>query len=455
MRLVFDRGTILLLQTERASLGPSCGADLPGVLWDPRVAALRCPARHHGALVAELARRGVRFTDEVVDEPAPARTKAVPVDLRPYQQAALAAWDLAGRRGVAVLPTGAGKTRLAIAAIASSGVRALCLVPTRVLLEQWIRSIHELLGFPAGQLGDGEHRIEDITVATSESAWRHMPRIGNQFGLLVVDEVHHFGIGTRDEALDMCTAPLRLGLTATKPAGRSAVRVAELVGPTVYELCVDDLVGEFLAPFDTVVLHLDLDLDERTEYESLMATVREALARFKRCAPNASWEDFAKAAVRTDEGRRALAAWHRARRIIAFPSAKRAMLGTLLERHRACRTIVFVADNQTAYAVSRAHFIMPLTCDIKRSERERALALFKEGKLGALVSAQVLNEGLDVPDAEVGIIVGGSRGEREHVQRVGRVLRPRPGKRALVYELVIRASVEVKQSRKRRSALAA
>jgi superfamily II DNA or RNA helicase len=67
----------------------------------------------------------------------------------------------------------------------------------------------------------------------------------------------------------------------------------------------------------------------------------------------------------------------------------------------------------------------------------------------------VLNEGLDVPDAEVGIIVAGSKGEREHVQRVGRVLRPRPGKRALVYELVVRATAEVEQARKRRSALAA
>jgi len=98
---------------------------------------------------------------------------------------------------------------------------------------------------------------------------------------------------------------------------------------------------------------------------------------------------------------------------------------------------------------------MPLTCDIKRKERERVLSLFREGTLRALVSAQVLNEGLDVPEAEVGIIVASSRGEREHVQRVGRVLRPRPGKHALVYELVVRATTEVGQSRKRRSALAA
>jgi superfamily II DNA or RNA helicase len=453
MRLIFDRGTIVLLGLDRAE--EAAQSNLPGALWDPRISALRCPARFHPDLAAELTRRHVRFTDEVVSAPAPRVTKPVQVDLRPYQEAALAAWELAGRRGVAVLPTGSGKTRLAIAAIARAGSSALCLVPTRVLLDQWMQCLRQALGFEPGQLGDGEHRVDAVTVATFESAWRHMHRLGNQFGLLVVDEAHHFGTGLRDEALDMCTAPLRLGLTATKPTGRSAARLHELVGPTVYELRVDDLTGEFLAPFDTVVLHLDLTQDERSEYQSLMATFGDAMRRFKRFAPNASWDEFARAAAKTADGRRAIAAWHRAKKITAFPSAKRAMVGTLLDRHPNVRTILFTADNPTAYAISRAHFIMPLTCDIKRKERERALSLFKDGKLYALVSAQVLNEGLDVPDAEVGIIVAGSRGEREHVQRVGRVLRPRPGKRALVYELVVRGSTEVGASRKRRSALAA
>jgi superfamily II DNA or RNA helicase len=453
MRLVFDRGTIVLLGLDPAGSDARC--NLPGALWDPRIGSYRCPARYHRALVAELRSRGVQFVDEVAGAPAPAQTKSAEVELRPYQEAALAAWELSGRRGIAVLPTGSGKTHLAMAAIARSGAPALCLVPTRVLLEQWTRNLRQSLGFEPGQLGDGEHRVDTVTVATFESAWRHMHRLGNRFGLLVVDEAHHFGTGLRDEALDMCTAPLRLGLTATKPSGRASTRLDELIGPTVYELRVDELTGEYLAPFDTVVLHLDLDRDERGEYDSLMGTFGDAMRRFKRTAPNATWDEFARAAAGSDEGRRAIAAWHRAKRIIAFPGAKRAMVGTLLDRHRASRTIVFTADNPTAYAISRAHLIMPLTCDIKRKERERALDLFKQGQLVALVSAQVLNEGLDVPDAEVGIIVAGSRGEREHVQRVGRVLRPRPGKRALVYELVVRASSEVGQARRRRSALAA
>ncbi len=465
MRLVFDRGTIVLLGSHEPMVSPAWDpskgshfsdlGNLPGVLWDPRIEALRCPARFHQALVSELRQRGVRFADEVAGPPAEFPPAPVEVELRPYQEAALAAWELASGRGTAVLPTGSGKTRLAIAAIARAHVPTLCLVPTRVLLDQWARAIRELLGFEPGRLGDGERRIDAVTVATFESAWRHMHHLGNQFGLLVVDEAHHFGTGLRDEALDMCMAPLRLGLTATKPRGPAARRLDDLVGPTIYELRVDDLTGEFLAPFDIVVLHLDLTPGERAEYDALMTTFRDVMRRFARFHPGATWDEFAKAAARTDEGRRAIAAWHRARKITAFPQAKRAMVGALLARHRAARTIVFTADNPTAYAISRQHLIMPFTCDIKRKERERVLDLFKQGKLRALASAQVLNEGLDVPDAEVGIIVAGSKGEREHVQRVGRILRPRPGKRALVYELVVRSTAEVEQARKRRSALAA
>jgi superfamily II DNA or RNA helicase len=455
MRLVFDRGTIVLLDVHQPAADPDKPPDFPGALWDARIAAWRCPARFHQALVAELGRRRVRFTDEVSGFEARLPDSLPPVALRPYQEAALAAWEFSGRRGTAVLPTGSGKTRLAIAAIARAGVAALCLVPTRVLLDQWARAIAESLGVVPGRLGDGERSVDRITVATFESGWRHMHRLGNQFGLLVVDEAHHFGAGLRDEALDMCTAPLRLGLTATKPRGQAGLRLDELLGPTVYELRVDDLVGEYLAPFDTIVLHLELTPAEREEYDALAAVFRDVMARCKRVHPNATWDEFAKLAGRTEEGRRAIAAWHRCRSITAFPLAKRRVVGALLERHRAARTIVFVADNPTAYAISREHLVMPLTCDIGRKERERALSLFKEGTLRALVSAQVLNEGLDVPDADVGIVVAGRKGEREHVQRVGRVLRPRPGKRALVYELVVRATSEMAAARRRRDALAA
>ncbi|MGC4092846.1 MAG: helicase-related protein [Polyangiaceae bacterium] len=116
---------------------------------------------------------------------------------------------------------------------------------------------------------------------------------------------------------------------------------------------------------------------------------------------------------------------------------------------------MFTADNEAAYAIARSELIQPITCDTPRKERERALSAFRAGELGALVSARVLNEGIDVPDADVAIIVGAALGEREYVQRVGRLLRPVAGKRALVYELVSVATEEVRRAAKRRRGLAA
>ena len=127
----------------------------------------------------------------------------------------------------------------------------------------------------------------------------------------------------------------------------------------------------------------------------------------------------------------------------------------MLERHRHNRVLIFTADNTAAYAIARQHLVMPITCEIGRREREQALGAFRDGSLRALVSARVLNEGVDVPDADVAIIVGGTQGEREHVQRIGRLLRPAAGKRALVYELVAHATSETRTSAERRRGLAA
>lgn len=450
VHLRFDRGTILIAD-------PPAGLDLteaPGVLWDPRVRAHRAPAYGYHGLRNWLASRGLRFSD--IARPAEPGTEAwSEVGLRPYQEAARCAWEQAQRRGVIILPTGSGKTRVALAAMAQTGLPTLCLVPTRVLLDQWRREIGELYRGRIGCDGDGARELAPITVATYESGYRHMDRLGDRFDLLILDEAHHFGCGLRDELLEMSVAGARLGLTATPPRVEAHVaRLAALVGPAVYELSIGDLTGRFLAIFDVITLHLDLTEVERATYTSLRTVFTSAYGEFRRLAPYAGWADFARAAARTAEGRQALAAWRQTHRLLAFTEAKRGALRSLLARHRGARLLVFTADNQTAYAIAREHLIMPLTCDIGRQERDDVLGRFRGGELHALVSAQVLNEGLDVPDADIAIIVGGALGEREHVQRVGRLLRPRPEKRALVYELVTRQTIEVEQARRRRQGLA-
>lgn len=450
MRLLFDHGTLVLAEAPDLDLG-----FVPGLLWDPRVALFRAPAHRYAEVVDALRSRGWRFVDEVCESAAtPADAWKCP-ELRPYQQGALLSWEVAARRGILVMPTGSGKTRVALAAMAAARCRTLCLVPTRALLQQWVSELCAVYGGTIGCLGDGSHSIEPITVATFEGAYRHMPTMGRRFDLLIVDEVHHFGVGVRDEALEMCVAERRLGLTATPPSESALERLGDLIGPIVYRVGVGDLTGTWLADFDLVLVRLGLDAEERLQYETDRARFAEVNRRFRSLHPGGSWQEFVSAASQSPEGRQALQAWRRNRRLLAFTRAKGEAVATLLERHRGSRVLVFTADNAAAYAIARRHLVMPMTCDISRKERERALDAFRRGELCTLVSARVLNEGIDVPDADVAIIVGGTLGEREHVQRIGRLLRPVQGKRATVYELVTMATSEVRRAFERRRGLAA
>ncbi len=125
--------------------------------------------------------------------------------------------------------------------------------------------------------------------------------------------------------------------------------------------------------------------------------------------------------------------------------------------HRPGKKVTEIAEshgNPSAYEIAREHLVMPLTCETGAKERAEAVAAFREGRLRALVSAQVLNEGFDVPEADIAIIVAGRLGEREYLQRVGRLLRPAPGKRARIYELLSRGTSEIARSARMRESLA-
>lgn len=448
IQLTWDRGTLLLD-------GPSDIAELPGVTWDPRVRRWRAPAYLHAPLIDTLQATGGEVIDaSVLCEPVAVQLPAPP--LRPYQEAALMAWQLAERRGVIVLPTGAGKTRTALAAIASTQARTLCLVPTRVLLDQWCAVIAEAGLSEFGRYGDGDARLGPITVATYASANRHAEDLGRRFELVVVDECHHFGGLGSDECLEMCAARWRLGLTATPeedPARR--LRLEALIGPVVYRSHIEDLTGRFLAPLRHEVLSLALSPGERRSYDVECALWRPVVHAFFEVAPGAAWGDFVRAAQRTDTGRQALVAWRRTRALTRLTTAKRAVLHGLLQRHAASRVLVFATDAVTAHAIARAELVPVITADIGRSERRAILEAFARGETRVIASARVLNEGVDVPSADVAIVIGGGHGEREHVQRIGRVLRPAPGKEAMVYELVTHGTHEVAQFERRRRGLVA
>ena len=444
--LSFDRGTLVL----RCS--PIMFANLKELhdlfLWDERVHAYRGMASAYTA--AEAALKNEKHCVNTVAFRGGKTGHWTKIPLRPYQMSALVAWESQASRGIVALPTGAGKTRIAMAAMAASNQSALCIVPTRILLEQWVKEIRAFYSGPVGVLGDGQKTLERITVATFESAYRQMPRLGHRFDLLIVDEVHHFGGGVRDEALAMSIAAKRLGLTATKPEDSGQLsKLCELVGPVVFEKGIRDLAGRYLSEFEIITVSVHLNPVEKLKYDREARVFKSFYRAFCARNPRSEWRDFTKFASMSSEGKLALAAFFRSRRIVSLTEAKWLALTQILHRHRKQKTLIFTAETGAAYKLSKTLMIPSITGDIGRAERSEILENFASGNVRALVSCKVLNEGLDVPDSEIAIIVGGSSSGREHVQRIGRILRPVPGKKALVYELVAKGTHEENHSRQR------
>ncbi|MEX0717280.1 MAG: DEAD/DEAH box helicase family protein, partial [Planctomycetaceae bacterium] len=190
-RLSFLRGTLVLDGTTRTGIerifSPAVSAKWE---FDPREGVWRCDAAGYVDVREELNARCCGFVDLV---PPPPRIEWPRVDLPPLrgdQRAAVDAWRNANR-GVIVMPTGTGKTEVALAIMAECGVATLVVAPVRDLMHQWHRRIHERLGYDAGVIGDGRHDVRPVSVTTYESACIHMERLGDRFGLIVFDECHH------------------------------------------------------------------------------------------------------------------------------------------------------------------------------------------------------------------------------------------------------------------------
>jgi superfamily II DNA or RNA helicase len=451
IRIWFDRGTLRLD-------GPDAHlASLDGVLWDPRTNGFRSSAHRYGDIVKHAKERGWVVDDQVATMWRSCPGEWVRPTLRPYQAQAVAAWRAFGQRGIVCLPTGSGKTRVAVSAMAALGTSALVLCPTRALLSEWRRTLGQWYSGHIGVVGDGERQIEAVTVMTFESAYRHLDQVAHLFSAIVIDEVHHFAGGARAETLEMAPSPSRLGLTATAPPGGSAgaEQLDHLVGPVVCEVSMTALMGTHLAKLETICLRVLLDAEERAVYTRHYRPFAELYAAFARAYPGAQWSAFVEMLSKSAAGRSALQGYHVATRVAAFPRAKRPLIASLLQRHRADKTLVFTAFADDAYAISKEQLVPVITAEVPRAERERIMSRFRDGRYRAIISARVLNEGIDVPDANVAILVGGTLGGREYVQRIGRVLRPAPGKQALAYELVTAGTLDDGRARARRKRLAA
>ncbi len=370
-------------------------------------------------------------------------------ELYRWQLDALVHWLRCGRRGVIEAVTGSGKTDVAIAATADALRRnrfVLILVPSRVLMEQWhSRLTHALPDVRIGRLGDsGRDAPEDcdVLVATRHSAAAYKPvppTTGG--GLLIADECHGLGGKTLRRAM-LPQYEERLGLTATLE--RSDDAVTELLLPYFGGICyrygfeqaiADGVCARPRVAFVGVPLS-DAERDEYVEVEQRLVNARNHLRRVPNM-PIDSFGDFLAAVSHLAErdagpdGRAAreyLDSFSKRRQIVAQSSGKYELLGDLADAIKdADGALIFTETVRAAnHAINRLDPFVAvdvITGSTARGQRREILDDLRDRKLDVVAAPRVLDEGIDVPDANLGVVMSASRTRRQMIQRMGRILR--------------------------------
>jgi superfamily II DNA or RNA helicase len=442
--LSYDKGSILIRSE----------AKVPYSSWDDRVRAFRAQGLYYNEIITFLKRSELSaIKDSVEDHPPCPELKCMGIRMRAYQKRALDSWDKAGRRGVIVLPTGAGKTVIGMKAMQLVNQSTVVIVPTLDLLEQWKRRVQEELGIEVGVYGGGENTIRAITICTYDSAFIRAGELGNRFSFMIFDEVHHLPAESFRQIAEMFTATYRMGLTATyEREDMLHLELPRLIGGVAYRLKPEDLAGKYLSDYAIQRVNVELTKEEKEEYERNYKTFTNYLEK------NRIWLksplDFQRFIMRTSrdpQARQALLARNRAIGIAFNSKAKIDRLEEILHSNPDDRILIFTQHNDLVYRISRRFLLPFITHTTSKEERYDALKGFREGRFRAIVTSKVLDEGIDVPEASIGVIVSGTGSSREFIQRLGRLLRKSEGKgQARLIELVSRETSETKTASRRR-----
>ena len=419
-------------------------------VWDQRTRQFRSPAYKYREIIKDFIRAKIGYEDSAKRYNQFAFKQKFQLAPRPYQTAAVEAWRANERCGVIVLPTGAGKTHAATMAIEMCGRQTLVVVPTLDLMNQWYDLLVSTFDAEIGLIGGGFYEIGAITVTTYASAFRHQERLGDQFGLIIFDECHHLPSEGYKYAAEFALAPFRLGLSATPERSDEAdALLEEIVGKFVFRLEAQELAGEYLAEYIVERIEVDLNDEERAAYRR----ERDVYTNFRRAKNlpygQEGWRMFLIHSAKSEDGRRAMKAYRNYKKIALGTDSKLHVLQDLLLRHRNDRVLIFTAENEMVYKISNDYLIPAITHETNVKERKFWLDAFNKGDVLALATSKVLNEGVNIPDASVAIILSGSGSSREHIQRLGRILRKKADKQAILYEVVARNTTEEYTSQKR------
>jgi superfamily II DNA or RNA helicase len=440
--LEYQKGTIVVKGLD----------SLPFSTLDSRTNYLYSNGINYKKITEYLNGKNIKYDDRVLDLLPISDLPKIKVKLRGYQLEAIENWCLE-KMGSIVLPTGAGKTIIGLKIIEIVNSPTLIIVPTLDLIKQWTKILSRNFDIEIGNIGGGTENIQPITVSTYDSAYIKAAWIGNKFLLIVFDEVHHLPAPSYRLIAETFVAPYRLGLTATiEREDHLEQDFPYLIGKSTFQITAKELAeNKYLANYIIERKKTFMSSEEYLKYKESMTIYYTCLKKIGlKMNSNNAFKRLIMMSTNNTMARRALVARNNAIDIALNSRSKINEIRKILGENKDIKTIIFTQHNKLVYEISNDFLIPFITHKSSKEEREDVLTGFKDGRYKAIVTSKVLDEGIDVPDAQLGILVSGTGSSREFIQRLGRLLRPKnDNNEARLIEIISSGTSETVTSERR------
>ncbi|HEX2408123.1 MAG TPA: DEAD/DEAH box helicase family protein [Nitrososphaeraceae archaeon] len=442
----------VLLEYQKGTIVVKGLDSLPFTTPDSRTNYLYSNGINYKKITEYLNGKNIKYDDRVLDLLPLNDLPKIKVKLRDYQLEAIKNWCLE-KMGSIVLPTGAGKTIIGLKIIEIVNSPTLIIVPTLDLIKQWTKILSQNFDIEIGNIGGGIENIQPITVSTYDSAYIKAPWIGNKFLLIVFDEVHHLPAPSYRLIAETFVAPYRLGLTATiEREDHLEQDFPYLIGKSTFQITAKELAeNKYLANYIIERKKTFMSSEEYLKYKESMTIYYTCLKKIGlKMNSNNAFKRLIMMSTNNTMARRALVARNNAIDIALNSRSKINEIRKILGENKDIKTIIFTQHNKLVYEISNDFLIPFITHKSSKEEREDVLTGFKDGRYKAIVTSKVLDEGIDVPDAQLGILVSGTGSSREFIQRLGRLLRPKnDNNEARLIEIVSSGTSETLTSERR------
>lgn len=380
------------------------------------------PLGFHNKLSDILSKSGVGF--EIADMRPPKPEKQYDwhcsADLREYQSDIMLQPMLDEESGVVCAATGAGKSIVAAAAICELGLPSLIVVPTKLLLGQFLETIEQFTDIPVGMIGSGKYVEAPVQIAIAKSLVTadgvHPDLLTKD--VLIIDEMHYSSAETWKQIITQCPAHYRYGFSAT-PYRDNELEDNMLVGmcgDVISKVGVQELQESgHLAQTDIRVIPIKCGYDRMVfdETDNLLGGV-------------VGWRETTYA-----EKYRASIAQNRYRN----EQIAKIVNHHVAQGHKVLVTVQFIEHADTLIPMFDGDVIFLSGQDTAKQTEAKRLE-FSNSTGGVCIGTSIVDTGFNVPAIDVLVLVGGGEFDGRTVQRLGRGLRPTPGKdKVIVYDI--------------------